>query len=156
MKLYILRHGHSPSVTEARVATDAERPLSERGRLNAAKSAEALLARGARPARILNSPLRRAAETAAIAEARLAPAGGIDVFKPLGNELPADELFEQLRRPLADSGELLVVGHQPQLGELAALLSGQLLDLRPAGLIALDVPEQGAKAKLLWTFHPED
>ncbi len=155
MKLYILRHGHAPSVTEAAVATDAERPLSERGRLGAAKSAEAILTRGGRPARILNSPLRRAAETAAIAEARLAPAGGIAVFSPLANELPADQLFERLREPLATAGELLIVGHQPQLGELAAVLCGQLLDLRPAGLIALDVPGDGGKAKLLWTFQPE-
>lgn len=155
MKLYILRHGHAPSTAEARVATDAERPLSDRGRANAQKSADALAERGAKISLLLHSPLVRAAQTAAIAAKRLQPPRD-EVFQPLANELPADELLKRLSKPLSDAGELLIVGHQPQLGELAALLTGKILDLRPSGLIALDIPSDGAKASVLWTFHPED
>lgn len=156
MKLYILRHGHSPSVTEAKVPSDAQRPLSERGRANAAKSAEELSKRAAKPARLLHSPLLRAVETARIAAQRLSPRLGAEVFLPLSNELPADKLYDALRAPLESADELLVVGHQPQLGELAMFLTGHLLDLRPSGLIALDLPDLDKRGEVLWTFHPED
>lgn len=155
MKLYIMRHGFSPSASEAGVPTDAERPLSERGRQAARASAKALAAKGARPV-ILHSPLTRAVQTAVEVEGVLKPDIPPRVFEPLSNVLPAEELLKALRGPMEKAGELLVIGHQPQLGELAALLAGRLVDLRPAGLVGLDLPPGASRSASSWTFHPDD
>lgn len=130
-----MRHGHAPSVTEARVATDAERPLSEKGKADARAQAQALKDSGGKPALILHSPLRRAAETAAEAAAVL----GVPAkpFAPLENQLGPDDLGRELAAPLAKAGELLAVGHQPQVGELCAWLAGRVFEFRPAGMVAL-------------------
>ena len=153
MKLYLLRHGHAPSASEAGVATDFERPLSELGRADVRRSAERLLERGGRPRLILHSPLLRAVQTAALAKDVLGPAQGAEAFGPLSNAAAAPELFAALQKRLSGVPETLLVGHQPQLGELAAFLANQVLELRPAGLIALEIkPEAGAA--VLWTANP--
>lgn len=152
MKLFLLRHGQSPSASEAGVSTDAERPLSPKGRADALDSAKEILAKGGKPTLILHSPLRRAVETAAAAAEVLKPARGTLSFDALANALPPPELQEALS-PHLRAGELLAVGHQPQLGELACHLCRQVFDLRPAGVIALDAPKSG-EAKLLWSRNP--
>ena len=153
MRLYLLRHGHAPSITEAKVGTDAERPISPQGREAVAASARYLVEKGARPALILHSPLRRAVETAQAAAAILKPREGVEAFPALANALPAEELLKALKDRLKDREEAVAVGHQPQLGELAALLTGQLYELRPGGLIALDA-DAAPMPRALWTRNP--
>lgn len=152
MKLFVMRHGHSPSVTEAGVATDAERPLSERGHRDA--RAQALRLKDAKPALILHSPLRRAVETAQEAAAAL----GVEArpFEPLSNQLGPKELAEELAGPLARTGALLIVGHQPQVGELCAFLSNRLFDFKPAGIVALETPAalKQKSASWVWAENP--
>lgn len=152
MKLYLLRHGHSPAASECAARSDAERPLSAKGRADALEAARELLKRGGRPAVILHSPLLRAEQTAAAAAEVLQPARGRRVFAPLANALPAPELYAALAAPLSE-GEVLAVGHQPQLGDLTCHLCREMVDLKPAGLIALDVSPDG-KATLLWSRNP--
>lgn len=154
LKLYLMRHGHSPSPLEAGVRTDFERPLSERGRAAAEKAVRHLLEQGARPALILHSPLLRAVQTAQAAAKVLGPGAPAEMFAPLKNELPPPELAAELRRRCEGVSEVLAVGHQPQLGELVAFLSGKLAELRPAGLAALELDDGGAK--LLWWRNTED
>jgi phosphohistidine phosphatase SixA len=137
VKLYVMRHGHSPSAAEAKVAGDAERPLSDRGRADVRAQAQALRDAGGKPAVILHSPLRRAAETAAEASAVLGVAAR--PFGPLANQMGPDDLALELAAPLAKAGELLAVGHQPQVGELCAWLAGRLFEFKPAGLVALEL-----------------
>lgn len=139
MILYVMRHGHSPTCVEAGCATDAERPLSEKGRADARAQARRLLESGARPKAVLHSPLRRAAETAAEAAAVL----GVPA-KPLpslANQVGPEELAAALAGPLAEAGELLAVGHQPQVGELCAYLADRVFDFKPAGIVALQADE---------------
>jgi phosphohistidine phosphatase len=155
MRLYILRHGRSPNAAEAGVATDFDRPLSDAGRADVRKAARHLGQRGARPALILHSPLKRAVETAQEAAALLQPAQGLEVFKPLANELSAEELAEALRQRCRGLSEAVAVGHQPQLGELVAVLSKAIFSLKPAGLVALEVKDDGM-ASFLWAVNPEE
>ncbi len=155
MRLYILRHGHAPGVSEARVASDAERPLSESGRQDVRAAASEILERGGRPALILHSPLRRAAETAREAAAVLKPAQGVELFSPLSNELPGPELWSRLEKRCADIEEVLAVGHMPQLGELAACLCGTSFAIKTAGLVALETHPNGSMAAL-WSRNPEE
>lgn len=152
MKLYLLRHGHSPSVIEAKVEDDFHRPLSEQGRQGVTSTLLELLRKGGAPALILHSPLQRAVETAGLASKLLKPAQGSEFFMPLNNELPPPELLQALQRRCHGLEEVLAVGHQPQLGELAAELTGKVCALRPGGLIALDL----AGSRLLWACNPAD
>ena len=154
MKLYLLRHGHSPNAGDAGVAADFYRPLSDLGRSDVRRSVERLLARGARPTLILHSPLLRAAQTAGEARELLKPARGVEAFMPLSNSMAAPELFAALQRRLKGVPESLIVGHQPQLGELAAFLSNNILELRPAGIIAIEVRGK-ADASILWAGNPD-
>jgi phosphohistidine phosphatase len=155
MMLYILRHGRSPSAAQAGVAKDFDRPLSDAGRAEVRKAARHLGERGARPILILHSPLQRAVETAREAAAVLKPAQGLEVFAPLANELSAEELAGRLRQRCQNLGEVLAVGHQPQLGELVAVLSKAIFSLKPAGLAALGLKDDGSAA-FLWAVNPEE
>ncbi|MCX5793867.1 MAG: histidine phosphatase family protein [Elusimicrobia bacterium] len=155
MKLYLLRHGRSPSAAEAGVAKDFDRPLSDAGRAEVRKAALCLASRGARPSLILHSPLRRAVETAKEAATVLKPAPGLEAFTPLANALSAEELAARLRQRCAGLSEVLAVGHQPQLGELVEALSKAVFSLKPAGLVALELKAE-EPAAFLWACNPED
>ena len=115
------------------------------------EAAEELARKGGKPALILHSPLVRAAQTAAVAAEVLRPPR-VEEFQPLRNELPPADLAEELRRRCLEVDEALAVGHQPQLGELVAHLSGKVAELRPGGLAALDLSD-GA-VRLLWSRNP--
>lgn len=154
MRLYLLRHGHSPSITESGVAKDYDRPLSGEGTASVRRVAQRLQEQGGKPSLILHSPLKRAVQTAQTARGVLASAPAIEPFEPLSNVLTPEALYEALRPRLEASGELLAVGHQPQIGELAMLLSGQIFEFRPAGLVALEL--DGAHATVLWSCSPQD
>ena len=149
-----MRHGHSPNAADAGVSSDAERPLSERGHGEARAQAEKLKKNGDAPRLILHSPLRRAVETAREAAAVLG--AETRVFVPLSNELGPEDLAKSLVETLAKEQRLLLVGHQPQVGEFSAWLCGQLIDFRPAGLAAMELDDKPAprKARLLWAESP--
>ncbi len=154
-KLYILRHGKALSASQAGVASDFERPLAPEGRQDVRRTVRHLTAQGARPSLILHSPLRRALQSADEARDLARPSGGIEALESLSNELSPEELYPQLQERAASVDELLIVGHQPQLGELTAFLNGRSHLLMPGGIIALDVGSP-SKAELLWTCNPED
>jgi len=137
--LYLMRHGHAPTTTEAGVAKDSLRPLSDQGRRDARRIAEEILARGGKPVLILHSPLLRAVQTAREASDVLKPAAGMEPFDALDNTLPAEDVIAAVRRRGESFGEVLAIGHQPQIGEVAALLAGRPFEFRPAGLAALEL-----------------
>ena len=150
MKLYVLRHGLSLTITEAKVAHDADRPLADLGRQDIQAQVSELKKKGGTVDEILCSPLKRAQETAAEAAAILKPKAGVRVFQPLANEIPGQDLFIAVQAEAKNA--LMIVGHQPQLGEMVGHLVGHSVDIRPGGLVALDV--NGSKAKLLWSKNP--
>lgn len=150
-RLYLMRHGHSPSPAEAGVKTDALRPLSERGRRDAARMAAEILQRGGKPGLLLHSPLTRAAQTGAAAAAVLKTEAVS--FDPLDNSRPPQEVLAELRARAASVDDLVAVGHQPQLGELAALLTGDIFEIRPAGVVAMDL---SAQPRLLWSANADE
>ena len=153
-RFFLLRHGHSPSLAEAKVLHDAERPLSEKGRVAVRDAVRVLAERGGAPAVIYASPLKRAAQSASEAAAILKPRSGIKSFEPLSNQMTGELLFSYLLRECQESEEFLAVGHMPQLGELVAYLTGQVIEIKPAGLVALQGNARG-KADLLWSVNPK-
>ena len=119
-ELLLLRHGKS-SWDEPNTA-DFDRPLSDRGRRDAATMAE-VIAAGYPPDRILCSPARRTRET-------LGP-----LLKQLGGDEPEivfevdlyrreDGYRDIIAAQGGDSRRLLVVGHNPAIQETAIALIG--------------------------------
>ncbi|HVA65536.1 MAG TPA: histidine phosphatase family protein [Elusimicrobiota bacterium] len=153
MRIYLLRHGHALTAQESGAVSDAERPISQAGRAEIKASIAELLRQGGRPGLVLHSPLLRARQTAEIAHEILAMPHELRLCEPLGNVLPAEELEPLLKKEGARRGQILAIGHQPQLGDLAALLSGREFEIRTGGLVALEVGGTGA-AKTLWSYNP--
>lgn len=118
--LYLLRHAKS-SWDEADLA-DHERTLNARGRKAATRMGRHLREAGPEPDLALCSTAVRARETLE----RLLEALGRPVDVQLERGLygaGADRLAERIAAAPADAGALLVVAHNPGLGELAARLA---------------------------------
>jgi phosphohistidine phosphatase len=132
VRLYLVRHAEA-----ARGEPDVLRPLSAAGRQAARALGAELITEGVRPDAVLTSPLLRARETAA----ELGRALGCD---PVPDErLAPGATAEGVRSAVAGRGaEVVVVGHQPDCGEIAAELSGgPAPDFPPAGFVVLDLAD---------------
>jgi phosphohistidine phosphatase len=119
--LHLVRHAKS-SWKEAGAA-DHERPLSSRGERAATRMSALLAAEGMRPELVLCSTAERAKETLA----RLLP--GLRsrprvLFEAALYLASAGALLDRLREVEPEVGEVLLVGHNPGMADLAALLVG--------------------------------
>ena len=131
MQLHLVRHAEADSAEP-----DELRRLTRAGRLAARELGERLAREGVRPDAILTSPLLRARET------------GEELARALGaTSEPSDRLAPgataaDVRAAVTGRGEtVLVVGHQPDFGRVAAELGdGSEPRLPPAGhaVVALE------------------
>ena len=119
MLLYLLRHAEAQSAARS----DAARELTPRG-LEQARTVAAFCERkGIRPALLLPSPYRRTVQTAEAVAAALKLEGGPQTEKFLESGMDPESALAGLQA-FGWAQSLLVVGHQPDLGELAAALLG--------------------------------
>ena len=141
LRLFLLRHAKSAWPDGI---ADRDRPLAERGQRGAAAIGAYMAANGLIPALALVSPARRAIETWDVATASWpphAPPG----FEEAIYEAPSEGLLALIRRQDGRS-PLLLVGHNPGLEGLAALLLKrahrmQVLPKYPTGALAvIDLP----------------
>lgn len=131
--LLLLRHGIAEPREEGR--SDAARALTAAGRRRCAAVLTRLRQRGLAADLMLSSPLVRARQTAELAvQTNLAPSLVLaEDLMPGGD--PLSQLATWLAVVPARSGQrprLLLVGHEPDLGDLASALIGA-----PAGAITL-------------------
>ena len=143
MDMYLLRHGDAVDRLTGGYVHDEERPLSEKGQQEARIAAQSLRGLGVTITEIFASPLVRATQTASIAA---------DVLRPLRGLTRCDELApggipEEIIVALSGVGtddSVLLVGHMPDLGELAGwLIWGDplvALPFRTGGLCRITVP----------------
>lgn len=152
MILYFLRHGDAG---EARASDDDARELTEGG-VAALRAAGPLWQRlNCRPDVVLTSPLPRAHRTA---ELFCEAVGG----RPRADErLRPGARWSDLGRAMADHPDarrILFVGHEPDLSNAIALLSGaSSVRMRKGGLACLEfygVPEPGT-GELAWLLDPD-
>lgn len=127
-KFYIMRHGaavaRDPGATD-----DAKRPLTPEGKKKMQEIARGLVRLGFEPDWIVSSPLVRAVETAEIVAESLSakvPLDFADALRPGGS---AEALVSFLAKH-PGRRRVLVVGHEPDLGQMAA----RLIDTRHAHL----------------------
>ena len=132
-----MRHG--PAEDHAASGRDFDRALTASGRERVRDVARALVVGGEAPLVILTSPLVRALQTAEIV-------AGVVQLAQEADERGGDAASVEIRRDLSPDGDceafalktiegqgkrVMLVGHEPILGELAARLSGRAF---PAGL----------------------
>src|SRR5215470_4270925 len=116
---------------------DAERQLSDAGRDAIARVAEEYIRRVWHPARIYASPLRRARQSAAILAHRIKPAPDYEILDALLPDEPPETVVARLSTMMLPA-HVVLVGHQPLLGRLAAHLTGGREPSVPtAGLLVL-------------------
>lgn len=114
MKLWLLRHGQA----HAEARSDAERPLTDEGRLEVRQAREQL--RGAALQAVLVSPYRRAQQTAALVHEGLDLRCDLQTVPWLTPESDPRESLTMLQR--LPGSEVLLVSHQPFIGALGGLL----------------------------------
>jgi phosphohistidine phosphatase len=118
-RLILLRHAKSDR--PAGVA-DRERPLNPRGRRAAPAVGAHLAKEGLRPDLALVSPAQRTRETW---EAVAAGLGDPETrWQPEIYEAPAERVLAVIRTAPDQAGTVIVVGHNPGLGDLASDLVG--------------------------------
>ena len=130
MQLYLVRHANATPGDP-----DELRPLSDEGREQARELGERMRDDGVVPNVVLTSPLLRARET------------GDALARATGATSEADERLapgataETLREAISGRGEhVVVVGHQPDCGRIAATLSGEEEPrFPPAGMAVIEL-----------------
>jgi phosphohistidine phosphatase len=154
MILYILRHATAEEAAEG--GDDGARKLTARSRDRMCNAAAGLRAMGLKFDAILTSPLVRAAETAEIVSAAFNNEPAPQVLPALASGVPPAEVLAVLK-PFTRDQQVMIVGHEPQLSNLASqLLSGSAdlvhLRLKTGGCIALELPQRFERggAELRW------
>jgi phosphohistidine phosphatase len=117
-RLVLIRHAEAASAV-----ADADRPLTERGGREATELGTWLADAGLQPDRVVVSTARRAQQTWDRAAEALA-----DAPRPLPDGRLYDNTLEVLLEVIGecadDVGTLVVVGHNPSVGQLARVVLG--------------------------------
>jgi phosphohistidine phosphatase len=158
VKLILVRHAQAADLGEAGSLTDFDRPLTDLGWQQAAALANALKKQGMQPDAVVTSPLVRAVQTAEPLAAELTPG------KPpvVSERLAMGELKpKKLSKSLSEMGGavLVLVGHQPDMGEYAAwLLDAEDENIKfekgAAACIAIDGDIEAGGGLLEWLIPP--
>ena len=118
--LFILRHAKSD--WEKDVATDFERPLSERGLRDAYKMANWLIQQTDLPTMIVSSPALRAYQTALIFAHALDIQPGDINFDKRTYEASVSNILEIIRQFPETAKSILLIGHNPGFDSLLQTL----------------------------------
>jgi phosphohistidine phosphatase len=158
-ELYVMRHGLAVTRGSVRFSDDAQRPLVPEGKEKMREIAGGLKRMGFEVDWIVTSPLVRAVETAGIIAESLASSVPVDVcdaMRPGGS--PEALLAFLAKRP--NCRRVLVVGHEPDLSELAARLIGAgghaNLAFKKGGccMISFDEFPPKSPGQLVWWLTP--
>ncbi len=163
MEIYLLRHGEAVQLGASGEAADFDRPLTPEGKRVVRCVARAMRAMQLQFDSILTSPFVRAQQTAEIVAKTLKAQRIVVVANELGST-PAQTthraLINRIRQLKPPPASVLVVGHEPYLSRLAAvLLSGDAataIELKKAGLckLSLESLRYGRCARLEWLLTP--
>ena len=155
-QLYLIRHGVAAERGDE-YPDDSKRPLTADGISRLRKEARALDAMGVTIDQIVTSPLVRTRQTAdLIAESVKSkpPVATSDALAPAGTP---GAVMQELAK-YSKKGNVALVGHEPNLGELAARLIGSrtALQFKKGGICRIDfdaIPPKGT-GQLRWFLTP--
>ena len=146
MKLYLLRHGQADWPDWS--GDDDDRPLTREGIAEMRAVALALKVMKVQPDRVLASPLPRALRTAELAaEALERQVETHDGLRPGFGRAEYDAIITA-----HDGGDLMLVGHEPDLSELTRSLTGARVKFPKAATAAIEIDPDSPAPRLLWLF----
>ncbi len=154
-----MRHGVAVPKDLVQYA-DEQRPLTPKGRRKVRIVAEAMSLLKLRFDAIITSPLVRARQTAQLVAEEFEYEKRIVECEHLATG-DHQKLIEWLKEEMSSKNKLLLVGHEPYLGELTGLLTAGNpsagVAFKKAGLAFLEVPElrTGQCAVLRWLLTPK-
>ena len=158
MNLYLLRHGIAAERGTGHYASDADRPLTTKGRRKLRRAAAAIRAMDLSIDVILSSPLARARQTAELIAKALHCRHRLELTELLAPGVSAAGLVRRLNQLKPQSA--LLVGHEPDLSTLASrLLTGGdrlAITFKKGGLCRLSIERlrAGRCASLEWLVTP--
>jgi len=155
-ELILLRHAHAESALPGQA--DFERPLSATGRDEAGAAGDWLRAHALQPGRVLCSPALRARQT--LGGLGLSEAADVRMAPTIYEATPGTLI--DLADAHRDAHPLLLVGHNPGLEQLVALLhsgrSGHYRGMPPGAIAVLEFADSAAmepgSARLSWFWWP--
>jgi phosphohistidine phosphatase len=156
LELYLIRHGVAAERGEE-YPDDSKRPLTSDGIARLRKEAKALEELDVTFDQILSSPLARARQTADVFSEIMKskpPVSTTDALTPAGSPAAViQELGKHMRK-----ARIALVGHEPNMGELAAHLIGAKTSLpfKKGAVARIDFsvfPPKG-KGQLVWFVTP--
>ncbi len=163
MRLYLMRHAEAASVGTGRVRSDGDRPLTLRGRADVRRAAKALREREVIFDRILVSPLMRAVQTAEILASVLEHPGVVDSLPLLAHCDGWREGLEPVLEESHDAGarSVAIVGHNPDLSDITALLLGTgegTIAVPASAVCCFELTEASIRdgGRMTWWLDPRD
>ena len=114
MELFILRHGEAGQRSHS---SDRIRPLTSAGKAEILEVAKALKIIGLKFDLVITSPLKRAYDTAMIVSEVFNIGNKVQVWNELAPEGQRTEIYRKISQ-LSEEYTVLIVGHQPLLGEM--------------------------------------
>lgn len=158
MRLYVVRHGVAEDRTSS--GLDRDRRLTAEGRDRMRRAARGLALLGVRVDTLLTSPLPRARQTAEILATEVPGLPAPQQLAALATGTGPVELLRQLRLR-GDVEALMVVGHEPTLSGLIALLltgspDGAAIPMKKGGVALLELGRLAphGEASLRWLLAP--
>ena len=157
LELYLIRHGEAAERGKE-YPDDSKRPLTPQGVSRLRKEAQALNALGVTLDLIITSPLARTRQTAdVLADVMKSkpPVTASDALAPAGSHASVmQELGKHMRK-----ARVALVGHEPNIGELAARLIGARvpLEFKKGAICRVDFdvfPPKGI-GQLRWFLTPK-
>ncbi len=158
-QFYIIRHGIAVERGTPGISDDSKRALTPEGKKKMAEIAQGLVRLGVSLDWIVSSPLVRAVETAKIVAETMNSNVPLDICDDLRPGGAAEALIAYLAKH-ANRKSILVVGHEPDLSELAGRLIGAghraHLALKKGGCCLIEFTEFPPKSpgKLIWWLTP--
>lgn len=153
MRIYLMRHG---TAVPPGSMLDDDRPLTPAGREAVLRTAAAWARRDdPAPEVWLVSPLVRAVQTSELCRGAFADPGAVEIRRTLLPEERVSVLVDEIRS--RSEASVALVGHQPLMGGVAAFLLGWSTvpaHVEPGAILALDLPDDGSPARLVWHAVP--
>ncbi len=159
MKIYLWRHGDAEK--DSITGKDEDRALSPEGRNDVIDVADFVFGKEGveKPEKIFTSPLLRAKESAEMIQGFLGCPHGLMILPELKSGTSTAELVGALKKSVAGLRSLILVGHVPDLEQLAIALVTQAKEsfaLKTGGLIEIEIPrlEEPFQGKLVSSINP--
>jgi phosphohistidine phosphatase SixA len=152
-QLYLLRHADAGN-PDTWQGDDAARPLSAKGRRQAARLGDLLAGVGFEPDAFISSPKIRAAETAELAAAPLARTVTLDDRLASGVDL---SIVDAILRDVGSARRVVLVGHDPDFSDVLSALVGAEMAMKKGALARVDLVDgvRPGGGSLRWLLPPD-